>query len=325
MTFAQLKALVAIARCGSVKAAALEMKISQAAVSQAVASLRREFDDEIYIRDGRGVRLTSRGRQLAGAAAEILGLADNAHLRGNVSPGPEGLLRVTTTGTVAEYVFASLLDAFIRRVPNLEVQAAVDSPTVFGELLRLRRADVTIGPDPINDSGIECVPFLRYEMIVVRGRAGSSDRARVPSDLEHDQWLLGPNDSEPSSEVGRILAAGNTSLREARVFPSHAAASAAAASGHGVTMAIAHAVAEQLASGILARVGLAATPVKGIWYASTLAGNLAPRPAAAFRRFVTTPEAARATLSGESGVAPGRLSPPIHITLWSGIARKAVR
>jgi LysR family transcriptional regulator, low CO2-responsive transcriptional regulator len=102
------------------------MKISQAAVSQAVASLRREFHDEIYVRDGRGVTLTGRGRQLAGAAAEILGLADNAHLPGS---SPEGLLRVTTTGTVAEYVVGSLLDAFMRRVPNLEVQAAVDSPT----------------------------------------------------------------------------------------------------------------------------------------------------------------------------------------------------
>jgi LysR family transcriptional regulator, low CO2-responsive transcriptional regulator len=325
MTFTQLQALVAIARCESVKAAALEMKISQAAVSQAVASLRREFDDEIYIREGRGVRLTSRGRQLAGAAAEILGLADNAHLPGNPSQSPGGLLRVTTTGTVAEYVVGSLLDAFMRRVPNLEVQAAVDSSTVFGELLRLRRADVTIGPDCINDIGIESVPFLRYEMIAVRGRAGSSDWALVSSDMEPEQWLLGPNDSELSSEVGRILAAGNTSLREARVFSSHAAASAAAASGHGVTMAIAHTVAEQLASGILARVGLVGTPVKGMWYASTLAGNLSPRPAAAFLRFVTTPEAARATLSGEGGVAPGRLNPPIHITLWSGIARKALR
>lgn len=322
MTFTQLQALVAIARCGSVKAAALEMKISQAAVSQAVASLRREFDDEIYIRDGRGVRLTSRGRQLAGAAAEILGLADNAHLPGNPSQGPEGLLRVTTTGTVAEYVVGSLLDAFMRRVPNLEVQASVDSSTVFGELLRLRRADVTIGPDPINDIGIECVPFLRYEMIAVRGRDGISDEGRDPSDPERQQWLLGPNDAEPSSEVGRILAAGVAGPRGTRVFPSHAAASAAAASGHGVTMAIAHTVADQLASGILVRVGRAGAPIKGMWYASTLGANLAPRPAAAFRRFVTTPEAARATLSGEAGVAPGRLNPPIHITLWSGIARK---
>lgn len=87
-------------------------------------------------------------------------------------------------------------------------------------------------------------------------------------------------------------------------------------------MAIAHTVAEQLASGMLVRVGPAGAPIKGMWYASTLAGSLAPRPAAAFRRFVSTPEAALATLAGESGVAPGRLNPPIHITLWSGIARK---
>jgi LysR family transcriptional regulator, low CO2-responsive transcriptional regulator len=319
VTFTQLQALVAIARCGSVKAAALEMQISQAAVSQAVASLRREFDDEIYVREGRGVTLTARGRQLAGAAAEIIGLAENAHLPGSSA---EALLRVTTTGTVAEYVVGSLLDAFMRRVPALEVQAAVDSSSLFNELLRLRRADVTIGPDPIHDFGIECVPFLRYEMTAVSRHGRQHDPAGKVEALVQEQWLLGPNDSEPSSEVGRFLVAGNRSLRNARVFPSHAAAAAAAAAGHGITMAIAHTVTHQLASGILARVGLAGTPVKGMWYASTLAGNLAPRPAAAFRRFVATPEAARATLTGEGGVAPGRLSPPTHITLWSGIARK---
>ncbi|HEV1997213.1 MAG TPA: hypothetical protein VGR61_03655 [Candidatus Dormibacteraeota bacterium] len=38
---------------------------------------------------------------------------------------------------------------------------------------------------------------------------------------------------------------------------------------------------------------------------------------------MTTPDAARTTLSTESGMAPGRLNPAIHITLWSGIGRKA--
>jgi len=70
VTFAQLRAFVTIARCGSVKAAALEMKVSQAAMSQAIFGLRAEFDDELYVRDGRGVSLTPRGRQLAGIGAD---------------------------------------------------------------------------------------------------------------------------------------------------------------------------------------------------------------------------------------------------------------
>ena len=106
-----------------------------------------------------------------------------------------------------------------------------------------------------------------------------------------------------------------------RVYPSHAAAAAAVVSGHGVTLAIAHTVAEELERGMLARVGAAGTPVRGMWYASTLASNQTSRAALALRRFVITPEATHAALAG-GGVPPGRSRPPIHITLWSGISAK---
>jgi DNA-binding transcriptional LysR family regulator len=322
VTFAQLRAFVTIARCGSVKAAALEMKVSQAAMSQAVFGLRAEFDDELYVRDGRGVSLTPRGRQLAGIGAEILGLAEHAKRTGDDAHGTPGLLRVVTTGTVAEYVIPSLVEAFVRRRPNLEIQVTVDSPASFRELLRLRRADLAVGPDPITEVGIECVPFLRYELIVVSGRGNRAALNEDLSVLGEKQWLLGPNDTDAASEVGRFFVSGRSSPRDVRVYPSHAAAAAAAASGRGVTLAVAHTVSDELGRGLLVRVGVAGTPVSGMWYASTLATNQAPTAAVALRRFVTTPEATHAARAG-GGIPPGRTHPPIHITLWSGISARA--
>jgi LysR family transcriptional regulator, low CO2-responsive transcriptional regulator len=321
MTFAQLRTFVTIARRGSVKAAALEMKVSQAAVSQSILGLRVEFDDELYVREGRGVSLTPRGRQLAGIGAEILGLAEHARRTGDDAHGAVGLLRIATTGTVAEYVIPGLIEAFSRRMPSLEIQVGVDSPASFRELLRLRRADLTIGPDPINELGVECVPFLRYEMIVVIGRQNQAAIDGDPWALSREQWLLGPNDTEPASEVGRFLGPGGTTPGDVRVYPSHAAAAAAVVSGHGVTLAIAHTVAEELERGMLSRVGAAGTPVRGMWYATTLASNQTSRAALALRRFVITPEATHAAVAG-GGVPPGRSRPPIHITLWSGISAK---
>jgi LysR family transcriptional regulator, low CO2-responsive transcriptional regulator len=321
VTFTQLRTLVAIARSGSVKAAALEMKVSQAAVSQAISGLRAEFDDELYVRDGGGVRLTSRGRQLAGISAEILGLAEHARLTTNDAQGAQKLLRIATTGTVAEYVIPAVIEAFARRRPNLEIEVAVDSPAAFRELLRLRRADLTVGPDPISELGIDCVPFLRYELIVVRGRHHAADVDQDLSAPGREPWLLGPNDTEPASEVGRFFRAGSMGIRDVRVFPSHAAAAAAAAAGRGVTLAVAHTIAAELDRGMLARVSAAGTPVRGMWYASILAGNQTPRAALALRNFVVTPEGTHAALAG-AGIPPGRAHPPIHITLWSGIGPK---
>lgn len=319
MTFGQLQVLVAVARHGSVKAAALALRVSQAAVSQAVAGLRLEFDDQLYLRRGRGVTLTPRGRQLVGVAGEILGLVDQARRLGGDSPGQSQPLRLATTGSVAEYVVAALLEAFGRRLPELEIQVAIDQASRFEDLLRLHQADVTIGPDPIVGFGIESVRFLRYEMVVIAGSHHGPARGGEFAGLIGEPWLLGPYDTDPVSEVGRVLSVVGIDKDEVKVFPSHAAASAAAASGHGVSLALAHTVAEELDQGILSRVEVAGTPVKGLWYVSTLAGNAAPASARALRHFVTMPEATRATLHGRGGVPPRRVHPPTHITLWSGI------
>ena len=78
MTLAQLQSFVLVARHGSVKAAAAELEVTEPAVSVAVAALRKELGDELFVRHGRGIALTPGGRRLAALAAEILGLAEQA-------------------------------------------------------------------------------------------------------------------------------------------------------------------------------------------------------------------------------------------------------
>jgi DNA-binding transcriptional LysR family regulator len=135
--------------------------------------------------------------------------------------------------------------------------------------------------------------------------------------LGDQPWLLGPYDTSPHRRwAGCWPRPGSAQVR---VFPSQAAAAAAAASGHGLTLAVAHTVAEELEQNIVARLSVGGPPLTGIWYGHTLAGNNAPRPARALRRFIGMPEATQATLHGGSGVPPRRLHPPTHITLWSGI------
>ncbi|QBI18722.1 LysR family transcriptional regulator [Egibacter rhizosphaerae] len=78
MTFAQLRAFAAVVRLGSVTAAAASLGVSEPAVSSAVGSLRQEFEDPLLIRTAFGLTPTPGGRALAGRAAEILGLAEEA-------------------------------------------------------------------------------------------------------------------------------------------------------------------------------------------------------------------------------------------------------
>ena len=74
----RLRALDAVARTGSVTAAAKELRYSQPSLSHHLGRLEQETGAKLLQRVGRGVRLTAAGQLLADRAAEILGRVDAA-------------------------------------------------------------------------------------------------------------------------------------------------------------------------------------------------------------------------------------------------------
>lgn len=78
MTLSQLGAFVFVARLGSVKAAARALGVSEPAVSQSLAQLRRHLGDPLLTRSGDRMVLTEGGRRLLGIAAQIVALGAEA-------------------------------------------------------------------------------------------------------------------------------------------------------------------------------------------------------------------------------------------------------
>src|SRR5262245_13557449 len=74
----RLRVLVAVARHGSVTAAAQALNYAQPSISHHMARLESETGAKLMERSGRGIRLTDAGRLLAERAEEILGRLDAA-------------------------------------------------------------------------------------------------------------------------------------------------------------------------------------------------------------------------------------------------------
>src|ERR1700682_5235235 len=74
----RLHVIDAVARHGSVTAAARELHYSQPSVTHHLARLEAETGAQLLQRVGRGIRLTLAGQLLADRAAEILGRIDAA-------------------------------------------------------------------------------------------------------------------------------------------------------------------------------------------------------------------------------------------------------
>src|SRR6201986_2767488 len=74
----RLRVLVAVARHGSVTAAAHSLNYAQPSVSHHLARLEAGTGTKLIQKAGRGIRLTDAGRLLAERASEIIGRLDAA-------------------------------------------------------------------------------------------------------------------------------------------------------------------------------------------------------------------------------------------------------
>jgi DNA-binding transcriptional LysR family regulator len=323
MTLAQLQSFVLVAQLGSVKAAAGELGVTEPAVSVAVAALRKELGDELFVRSGRGIALTPGGRRLAALATEILGLAEQARRSVHDGDGQPRLMQVAVTSVVAEHI-SPLVEAFTAREPGLDVAIESVSGAAIADLLEHRRADIALGPPPAPDKAatIASVPFLRCRLIVVAapGHPLAGRRDIAPAALADQRWLLGPPELDPTTGVGLLFARAGIEPADSVAYTNHAAAVAAAAAGDGIVLTLAHTVIEELRRRALIRLDVRGTPMLEMWHASTLGFGRALPAALAMQRFATSPEATQAISTGRSGTTSSRARPRPHVTLWRSVA-----
>ena len=326
MTLAQLQSFVLVARHGSVKAAAAELEVTEPAVSVAVAALRKELGDELFVRNGRGIALTPGGRRLAALAGEILGLAEQARRSVQEVPGQTRQLQIAATSIVAEHI-GPLIDAFTARSGSeLEISVQDVQGGSFADSLEHRRADIALGPHPGLDRSntIASVPFLRSRLMVVAAPGHQLVGARdiAPATLARERWVLGPQEIDPTTTTGLFFARAGLAPRDIAPYTSHAAAVAATAGGEGIMLALAHAVIDAMRRRSLVRLDVRGTPIDEMWHASTLGLGRALPAALALQRFATTPEATQAMSSGRAGTASTRSRPAVHVTLWRSVAEE---
>ena len=294
MTFGQLQTFLAVARTGSVRAAAARLVVTEPAVSAAVSALQRELGCPLIARQGRGIVLTAAGETLARYAAELVGLRDQAvrELQGS------RMLRLAAVTTAGEHVVPPLLKAFRSLHPDVEVSLEVGNrSTVFDRLLR-RDVDLAIGGQPPPASGIAGFPFLAYRLVVV----GAAD-ARVDGPAD-ETWLLREPGSGTRTTVEGFLADQSISPRSTMTLGSNGAIKQAAALGLGITLLSAHAAGPELAAGTLRRVSMPGAPLRRSWYLLERDTGTRLPEAAAFRDFCRSREARAAVLAAIRPPAP---------------------
>ena len=318
MTPTQLRAFAAVVRLGSVKQAAADLEVSEAAVSLHVGQLRKELGDKLFLRTSSGLAFTPGGLRLASRATEMLSLQDRTILEVRQAGGGRRLLRMATSALFAEHAAPGLIELFADRANDLDVELSSHDPGRFESLLLTRSVDAAIGPMRAGlGASVASTHFLNYQVVAVAAPDHPlAGRQPGITALRDQTWLLGPSAAFNSGVIPQILRQVGVPENRQRIFQSNAAAVEEAKRGKGIALAVSFAVSQDLVGGDLTRIQSPALQVNGAWSILTLTGQHASPEAAELSRFITTPRATQAMLRG-SGVTVGRFKPSIHVTLWS--------
>ncbi|RZU54120.1 DNA-binding transcriptional LysR family regulator [Krasilnikovia cinnamomea] len=285
MTPARLQTFLAIHECGSARAAAQRLSVTESAVSASLAALHAEVGVTLFERSGRGLRLTEAGAVFAGYARRILGLLDESVAAARRGADAErGRLRIGAVTTAGEALIPGLLASFRQRYPQVEVTLDIDVRDRVSALLADHRLDVVIGGRP--GAGQVTRATRANSMVLV---AAPDPGAGPTLDLGAVTWLLREAGSGTRDATLALL-------RRIGIDPplltlgSVGAVVSSAALGLGVTLVSTDAVEHHLRAGTLRRVPAPGTPLSRPWHAVTTAAPTATT--ALFLKHLTDPERA---------------------------------
>ena len=164
----ELRSFVHVARVGSVSRAARELHVAQPALSRQIAKLEDELGAVLFVRHGRGVRLTGAGAQLLERAELIIRLVTQT---GERVRAPDdclsGHIALGLPPAVGVWLSAPIVEAFRDRWPAVALHIREGLSSSLQEWLLDRRVDLAIVYNQTPLDAFDVRPLCTEAMVVV--------------------------------------------------------------------------------------------------------------------------------------------------------------
>lgn len=247
----RLRVLVAVARHGSVTAAARALHYAQPSVSHHLARLEAETGSRLVQRAGRGIRLTDAGRMLAERAEEILGRLDAAEAELAAHTGlRSGRVRLAAFPSALGTFVPGAAAGFASAHPGVDLRFTEAEPPEAVRLLRNGEVEVALlfvypgEPAPDLD-GLRHELLLEEPLHLVTPAGWDGDRL---ADHRERPWISGCERCR--GELLRVCAAAGFQPDIRFTTDDFVAVQALVAAGLGVTVLPGLALTAHLNSGV---------------------------------------------------------------------------
>jgi DNA-binding transcriptional LysR family regulator len=170
---------LAVARHGSVTAAALELHTVQSNVTARMKQLEVDLESTLFLRHSRGVTLTAAGTRFLGYAQRLQALTAEAQAALRDDGSVRGSLRLGSMETTAAVRLPAVLGRFHQAHPDVQIDIRTGPTSELLEHVLARRVDFALVAGPVNHPDLTGRAVFREELVLVTARGSKSVSQRL--------------------------------------------------------------------------------------------------------------------------------------------------
>jgi LysR family transcriptional regulator, regulator for metE and metH len=222
---------------GSLTAAAEVLCVTQSALSHSMKKLEQQLGTDIWLREGRSLRLTQAGQYLLAVAGRVLPQLDQAEdqLR-QFAKGERGSLRIGMECHPCYQWLLKVVSPYLAAWPDVDVD--VKQKFQFGGIGALfgHEIDLLVTPDPLYKPGLRYEPVFDYEqvLVVARGHALAGVPYVKPRQLTQEMLITYPVETDRLDIYNQFLQPAGITPRRHKTIETTDIMLQMVASGRGV-------------------------------------------------------------------------------------------
>jgi molybdate transport repressor ModE-like protein len=288
VTIRQLRALAAVAECGSVTAASNQLGLTQPAVTQQLHQLQQQVGLPVVQRTGEGMLLTEAGREVLQLGQRIEAAIKSCQQSLDMMAGRAGGSVSIGAVSTAKYIVPHAIAAFSRLHPKIDLKLTIGNRGEIRQAMHGYDLDFAIMGRPPEDVEVEAHLIGDHPHVIVaaKGHWLANDSGLAVADLSHETFL-----TREQGSGTRILMEGF--FNKAEFLPhigmemsSNETIKQAVIAGLGIAFISAHTIAAELEDGRLVMLDVAGIPVVRQWFVVKRRDKILLPPAQALLEFL---------------------------------------
>ena len=284
----QLEVVEAIARLKSYTKAAKALYLTQPAVSIQVRQLEEQVGQRIFEQIGKRIDLTQAGQAVYEAAQDVLTRLKRmeialAEVQGEMR-GPLSISVVTTAEAFVPY----LLQEFCKRYPLVQMQLTVSNREHVLDRMVNNQDDLVLMGLTGDDLAVEAIPFMNNPLVWIASPQHPLVKLSKISleQLAQETVLIREKGSGTRKVIENAFGQRKLQIHQLRELGSIEAIKNGVMAGMGISLASAHNLTFELATGALSLLEVEGFPLERMWYAVRLKGKQPTLVAKTFVEFL---------------------------------------